>query len=107
MARDKIKKDKTCLVCGEYFRATGKVFTCSGACRIKLARLKKRGKKPEYSLIAKTKGQELPDWIVDKLKDVGQISTQIKRPINPTPEKELPKKEENLTYFQKRQRGLV
>lgn len=88
MAREKLKKDKICLVCGENFKATGKVNTCGGACRIKLMRLKKEDKKPEYAYIAKSRGQEIPEWIAVKLKADGLFSTQSQKTTRPKTENE-------------------
>jgi len=54
------KTDKTCVVCGEVFKGTAGRITCSGACRTALHRILKIGKKPDYWLIAKSKGQKMP-----------------------------------------------
>ncbi len=48
------------MVCGKDFEGTKAAFTCSGACRIEMHRLVKDGKKPDFWLIAKTKGQKIP-----------------------------------------------
>ena len=106
MAREKLKKEKVCLICGEKFKATGRANTCSGACRVKLVRMKENDKKPEYCLIAKLAGQELPDWIAAKLRETGQILTQIKKPVYTVEEKEPPKTEEKrpLTFMEQLRR---
>ena len=54
------KSTKICLVCGNEFKGTAAAFTCSGACRTAMSRILADGKKPEYWLVAKTKGQKLP-----------------------------------------------
>lgn len=51
----------TCLVCGKEFEGTAASLTCSGSCRIALSRIKAAKKRPEFLLMAKTKGQKIPD----------------------------------------------
>lgn len=55
------KTKKICLVCGNDFNGTAAAQTCSGACRIALSRIKHSKKRPEYILIAKGKGQKIPN----------------------------------------------
>lgn len=59
--REALKNKKMCVVCGEEFLGTSGKITCSGRCRSILARLKKANKRPEYILMAKGKGQKIPD----------------------------------------------
>lgn len=54
------KTDKTCVVCGVTFKGTAGRITCKEACRTALHRIMKSGKKPDYWLIAKSKGQKMP-----------------------------------------------
>jgi uncharacterized Zn finger protein (UPF0148 family) len=51
---------KICPVCGLQFKGTDGKITCSNACRTAAVRMRQKGKKMEYALIAKTKGQKLP-----------------------------------------------
>lgn len=55
------KVKRVCVVCGKEFEGTEASQSCTPSCRVKLARLKKAGKRPEYILIAKSKGQKIPD----------------------------------------------
>jgi len=55
------KTAKICLVCGEEFLGTAAAQTCSGACRVTLSRIKAAKKRPEFLLMAKGKGQKIPD----------------------------------------------
>ena len=55
------KKDLICPVCGKTFQATMKAQVCGSTCRGRLARILEAGKKPEFYLLAQTKGQKLPD----------------------------------------------
>lgn len=61
MARQEIKKDRICIVCGKVFKGIASANTCTPACRAILVRLKKDGKRPEFILMAKGKGQKIPD----------------------------------------------
>lgn len=61
MARDVTKKDKICIVCGASFKGIASAQTCTPACRAMLVRIKSAGKRPEFMLPAKSKGQKLPD----------------------------------------------
>ena len=54
------KKTKICLVCGKDFLGNEAAFTCGTACRTYMSRLLKKGKKPEFWLMAKNKGQKIP-----------------------------------------------
>jgi len=51
---------KICLVCGKEHEGTEAKITCSNACRTAMSRMLVNGKKPEYWLIAKGKGQKMP-----------------------------------------------
>lgn len=51
-----------CLVCGKDFLGNKAAFTCGTACRTYMSRDLKNGKKPEFWLVAKGKGQKMPDW---------------------------------------------
>lgn len=55
------KTDKICLVCGNGFKATASGKTCSGACRIAMKRMLDNGRRPDFYLIAKSKGQSVPE----------------------------------------------
>jgi predicted nucleic acid-binding Zn ribbon protein len=55
------KTKRICVVCGKEFEGTAAAQTCSGACRTALARIKEAKKRPEYILMAKGKGQKIPD----------------------------------------------
>ena len=61
MEKERRKRDRICVVCGKEFKGTAASVTCSGSCRIELARLKKANKRPEFILVAKGKGQKIPD----------------------------------------------
>ncbi|HRP30509.1 MAG TPA: hypothetical protein PKV73_01390 [Agriterribacter sp.] len=61
MAREIMKKDKICLVCGITFKGIASAQTCTPACRTALLRIKNAGKRPEYIQMAKGKGQKIPD----------------------------------------------
>ena len=54
------KTTKLCPVCGKEFKGTDGKITCSNACRTAASRMLAKGKKPEFWLIAKSKGQKLP-----------------------------------------------
>lgn len=54
------KVSKMCLVCGNEFKGTEGRFTCGNACRTAMSRMLANGKKPEYWLLAKNKGQKVP-----------------------------------------------
>lgn len=54
------KTSKICLVCGEEFLGTDGKMTCKDACRSAMSRMVAKGKKPEYWVIAKSKGQKIP-----------------------------------------------
>ncbi len=54
------KRLKICLVCGRDHEGTEAKITCSTACRSAMSRMLAKGKKPEYWLIAKSKGQKIP-----------------------------------------------
>jgi len=49
------------VVCGKSFKGIASAQTCTPACRIDLVRLKEAGRRPEYILMAKSKGQKIPD----------------------------------------------
>lgn len=51
---------KICPVCGSEFKGTDGKITCGNACRTAAVRMRQKGKKMEFALIAKTKGQKLP-----------------------------------------------
>ena len=51
---------KICLVCGKDFLGTDGKMTCGDACRNAMSRMVAKGKKPEFWLIAKGKGQKIP-----------------------------------------------
>lgn len=51
---------KMCPVCGKEFKGTEGKITCSNACRTATSRMLAKGKKPEYWLMAKSKGQKMP-----------------------------------------------
>lgn len=55
------KRNRICLVCGKEFRGIASANTCSPSCRVELARLKAAQKRPEFILMAKGKGQKIPD----------------------------------------------
>lgn len=55
------QRDLVCIVCGKEFKGAASAITCSGACRFELARLKKANQRPSFLLIAKGKGQKIPD----------------------------------------------
>ena len=54
------KTTKLCPVCGNEFKGTDGKITCSNACRTAASRMLAKGKKPEFWIMAKTKGQKLP-----------------------------------------------
>jgi hypothetical protein len=54
------KTTKLCPVCGNEFKGTDGKITCSNACRTAASRMLAKGKKPEYWLMAKSKGQKMP-----------------------------------------------
>lgn len=59
--REPLKSKKICPACGEEFFGTAGKITCSGRCRSIVARLKAAQKRPEFLLMAKGKGQKIPD----------------------------------------------
>jgi len=61
MKKESRKTDKICVVCGNGFKGTAAAKTCSPACRTALARIKAAHKRPEFILLAKSKGQKIPD----------------------------------------------
>lgn len=54
------KKDRLCPVCGKTFKGTAKAQVCGSTCRGRLKRLIETGQKPEYYMMAKSKGQKVP-----------------------------------------------
>lgn len=60
------KKDLKCPVCGIEFKGTAKAVVCSPTCRTRLKRIVDGGGKPEYYLIAKSRGQKLPPLLAEK-----------------------------------------
>lgn len=54
------KTNKICLVCGTEFKGTEARFTCGNACRTAMSRMLSKGKKPEFWVLAKSKGQKIP-----------------------------------------------
>lgn len=72
------KKTKLCLVCGEEFLGTNGKMTCSGACRTEMSRLLSSGKKPEYWMIVKSKGQKVPNFFKSATKDKKPIEEKNK-----------------------------
>ena len=64
------KKTKMCLVCGKDFLGNEAAFTCGTACRTYMSRLLKKGKKPEFWLMAKNKGQKIPLFFQKPIKKV-------------------------------------
>lgn len=66
MAVEHWKKDKICPVCGKDFKGTAKAQVCGSTCRSRLKRLIEAGDKPEYLLIAKSKGQKVPGLTGEK-----------------------------------------
>lgn len=75
------KTDKTCLVCGKEFKATAAGKTCSGACRISLKRIIDSGKRPDFYTIAKSKGQKVPDLLIDKLEKKSKSEKQKEKQV--------------------------
>jgi len=61
MRKQTRKSSKICLVCGKDFKGTAAAQSCGNACRVFLHRLLAAGKRPEFYLIAKSKGQKVPD----------------------------------------------
>lgn len=55
------KTPKICVVCGKVFEGTESAQSCSPSCRVRLVRLKAANKRPEFILMAKSKGQKIPD----------------------------------------------
>lgn len=55
------KTKKICVVCGKEFEGTDAAQSCGAACRVKLSRLKAANKRPEFMLMAKGRGQKIPD----------------------------------------------
>lgn len=60
------KKDLICPVCGITFKGTMKAQVCGSTCRGRLSRILEAGKKPEFYLLAQTKGQKLPPLDAEK-----------------------------------------
>lgn len=89
MARDSIKKTKTCLVCGTEFKGIETANTCGSACRTTLSRLLKKGKKPQYWLIAKNKGQKLPLFFAAPMKKEDNKPEPEKPPVIPESDKKV------------------
>jgi len=55
------KKEMVCIVCGNRFVGNAHAETCSSSCRKKLSRMKAKGEKPTFALVAKaTKKKEQP-----------------------------------------------
>ena len=61
---------KICLVCGIDFSGTNAAQTCSTKCRTRMSRMIADGKKPEFWLIAKSKGQKIPLFFQKPIKKV-------------------------------------
>lgn len=62
--------NKICLVCGKEVMGTESKLTCSTSCRTALSRMIAKGKKPEFWLIAKGKGQKIPSFKPQEKKKV-------------------------------------
>jgi len=60
------KTQKICIVCGKTFEGTEAAQSCGATCRTRLVRIKAANKRPEYILIAKSKGQKIPDLSAPK-----------------------------------------
>lgn len=75
------KTNKMCLVCGNQFMATASGQTCSGACRVSLKRIIDSGKKPDFYLVAKSKGQKVPDLLVEKLAKKSKSEKPKEKPV--------------------------
>lgn len=54
------KKDKLCPVCGNTFKGTAKAQVCGSTCRGRLRRLLAASRKPEFYVMAQSKGQKVP-----------------------------------------------
>jgi len=78
--------NKICLVCGKEVKGTESKITCSTACRTALCRMVAKGRKPEFWLIAKGKGQKLPSFNKKEkgkvIKDVVKNIEYIELPTN-------------------------
>lgn len=92
------KTSKICLVCGKDFDGTAAKMTCSDACRTAMFRMASVGKKPEFYLIAKSKGQKVPNFGKKKEAVVPTI-TEAPKEINKEPIAVI--KEPELTKEQK------
>jgi len=82
------KESKICLVCGNEFKGTYGKFTCNSTCRSALSRMVERGKKPEYWLIAQSKGQKMPSF-QKKVKAIKQVEVKKIQTYEIMPEKIL------------------
>lgn len=60
MGTEHWKKDMICPVCGKAFKGTAKAMMCGSTCRSRLKRILEAGRKPEFYLMAKSKGQKVP-----------------------------------------------
>lgn len=94
-AKETRKGLKICLVCGIDFSGTNAAQTCSTKCRTRMSRMIADGKKPEFLLIAKSKGQKVPEF----KKEVTTTGTPKNKTVKPKTEQE-----EKLTPFQIYQR---
>lgn len=54
------------MVCGKEFKGTASAQNCSGACRTAMSRMLAIGKKPEFWILAKSKGQKVPLFFAGK-----------------------------------------
>lgn len=92
------QKTKMCLVCGKDFLGNRAAFTCGTACRTYMSRDLKNGKKPEYWLLAKSKGQKIPDWNKPKqAKQKEKVVTETKVEETKQVLPELPKAKVEIT----------
>jgi predicted nucleic acid-binding Zn ribbon protein len=84
--RETRKSLKICVVCGKDIEGTEAKITCSSACRTALCRMIARGRKPEFWLIAKGRGQKLPSFNKKEkgkvIKDVVKNIEYIELPTN-------------------------
>lgn len=67
------KTGKICVVCGGTFLGIYSKMTCSNSCRVHMSRIVARGGKPEFILLAKTKGQKIPDFTKPKKQQKKEI----------------------------------
>jgi hypothetical protein len=110
------KVSKICLVCGNDFKGTEGKFTCGNACRTAMSRMLANGKKPEYWILAKSKGQKIPLFfpkgtikkreqpLISKVDFKESSEKSYDAPINPNPILDEPtfiKIEKVLTFKEK------